>query len=374
MRLLLLFCFALSYCVVYSQYDFTLEGSTPANFNNKKVYLSISDNYSDDKYKISDSALVQNNSFSFKGSLQKPAEYATLSTKAKEVFGFFYLVVESGRNTVIVRPLAPRATLFKNKLSNSEVLNSASNQVLKSIDSLINYYYLTKGKPAPKNKYLLRLSEQDKQDLKNKEMNIIKAQPTLFYSLVHTFKLTKAIGGFRMDEAQEVLASLSKELQQSALGKELQELITTTKATLVGSTVPAFTVKTNTESFFSNDSLLGKPYILAFGATWCKPCKEKIPYLNKLQEKYKSKELNVVYVNLDEKVEIWRKQIDTYKMNRWINVSEGVKWEASEMAKRFKVAAVPFYFVVDGSGKIVYNMNELKDYDGVHFEESIKKL
>ena len=93
MRIFFLLCFALSFCAVSAQYEFTIEGTTPAAFNNKKIYLLVEDNFSNQKYKISDSATVKNNSFLFKGSIKKPSEWGRLITKAKGIEGFFYLVL-----------------------------------------------------------------------------------------------------------------------------------------------------------------------------------------------------------------------------------------------------------------------------------------
>jgi thiol-disulfide isomerase/thioredoxin len=374
MRIFFLLVFGLNFSGAQAQYQFTVEGTAPAIFNNKKIYFLVRDNFSEDNYEITDSATVKNNIFLFKGRIKKPSEWARLSTNAKEIKGFFYLVVDHGVNTVRIHPLAPKTPLYKNKLSNSEVVNSASNKVLRSIDSLTNYYYQAKGRPAAENKYRIRLSKEHNNELRAKILDILKANPTLYYSLIHTFQLIKTTGAQKIsvDQAQDVLSSLSDELQQSALGQEMHQYITKAKSTHPGRAVPVFALKTNTDSSFSSSSMLGKPYILAFGATWCKPCKEKIPYLNQLQAKYKSKDLNVVYVNLDEKVGIWKKQIDTYKMSRWINVSEGVTWEESEMVKLFNVGPIPFYLIIDKTGKIVYN--HYQDYNFSQIEESIKKL
>jgi thiol-disulfide isomerase/thioredoxin len=374
MRIFFLLFLALTVSPVNAQYQFTLDGTTPASFNNKKIYLSIKDNFSENKYEISDSAIVVNNSFSFKGTIKKPSEWATLSANANEIKGFFYLVVDTGFSKINVRPLAPKTPLYKNKLSNSEVLNSSSNKVLRSIDNLTNYYYQTKGRPASQNKYVITLSQEHKQELRRKELNILKANPTLYYSLVHTFKLIKSVGGISIDEAREVLSSFSEELQQSALGKQMKQYITHANSTYAGNSVPVFVLKTNSDSSFSNSSLRSKPYILAFGATWCKPCKEKMPYLNQIQAKYKSKEIKIVYVNLDEKAELWKKQIVTYKMSNWINVSENITWEKSELVKRFNISAIPFYLIVDKSGNIIYNEYQAKDLDLKRFEETLIKL
>ena len=43
----------------------------------------------------------------------------------------------------------------------------------------------------------------------------------------------------------------------------------------------------------------GKLVYLDFWASWCGPCKQSFPWMNALQEKYKSKGLEVIAVNLD---------------------------------------------------------------------------
>ena len=368
-----LVCFVLGIGVSKSQYPYTLEGKAPAQFNNKKLYLLIEDNYSDQRYRITDSATVRNNSFSFKGILDKPSEYARLSANAKDISGFFYLAVDTGLNKVVIRPLAPKAVLYKNKLSNSQVLHSTSNKIVRAIDSLMVYYYQTKGQPSVKNKYLIQLSKEHFNELKRKQIEVIKSNPATYYSLIQTFKYLRS-GLLTADEGKEVLASLSEELQQSGLAKTMQEYIARAKSTQVGAVVPIFTLQTNQDSTFSNKSLSGKPYILAFGATWCQPCKEKMPLLRALHEKYKIKNLEVVYVNLDGQTELWKKQIDLYKMDQWINVSDGVKWKESELARRFDVSGVPFYLVIDKNGRIVYNMNELNDYEAKKIDSALDRL
>ncbi|MFN4082171.1 MAG: TlpA family protein disulfide reductase [Bacteroidia bacterium] len=40
-------------------------------------------------------------------------------------------------------------------------------------------------------------------------------------------------------------------------------------------------------------------YILNFWATWCKPCVEELPYLEKLNEKYSDKKVKVILLSND---------------------------------------------------------------------------
>ncbi|XLS28265.1 TlpA disulfide reductase family protein [Flavobacteriaceae bacterium M23B6Z8] len=43
----------------------------------------------------------------------------------------------------------------------------------------------------------------------------------------------------------------------------------------------------------------GKTYVINFWATWCAPCVKELPYFEKLQEKYKVEDVEVILVSLD---------------------------------------------------------------------------
>jgi thiol-disulfide isomerase/thioredoxin len=346
-----------------AQYQFSLSGTTPSAFNNKKVYLIIEDAYSSQKYRFTDSTLVQQNQFSFRGAIRKISEKATLYAEAGQIKGFIYFVVDSGVNTMVIRPLPPKWPLYKNKLSNTELVNSQSNAIKKALDSLTNHYYLTKGKPSAINKYVLELDTATRRQLRRKQIEILRQNPGVFYSIVHLYGELKTAGGFKIAEAAEVYDALDSHLQSSVLGTEVRDMIAAARSTEIGHPVPVFTIQTDKNDSFSNSSLRDAVYLLAFGATWCGPCKERLPMLNKIYEKYSKHGFQIVYVNLDEKTQLWKRQIEKYSMGKWINVSEGVRWEGSQMVKRFNVSAIPYYLLVNREGKIVYNPFQLNDLD-----------
>src|SRR5690606_8072833 len=43
----------------------------------------------------------------------------------------------------------------------------------------------------------------------------------------------------------------------------------------------------------------GKVYVVNFWATWCAPCVKEMPYFEKLNEEYKSDNVEVLFVSLD---------------------------------------------------------------------------
>ncbi|HSH13188.1 MAG TPA: TlpA disulfide reductase family protein, partial [Desulfurivibrionaceae bacterium] len=65
--------------------------------------------------------------------------------------------------------------------------------------------------------------------------------------------------------------------------------------------MPAFSGKTvNDQGKFESSSLAGKVVLVNFWATWCPPCRKEIPFLLKLQEKYRDQGFVVVGISMDE--------------------------------------------------------------------------
>ena len=136
--------------------------------------------------------------------------------------------------------------------------------------------------------------------------------------------------------------------------------------------VPNFTIKTDKGEMFTNTSLLGKPYIIAFSATWCAPCKLMEPKLKLLFDNYKSNGLEVVYFNFDGDDIKWKEHISKNNFN-WINVSDGLKPDFSPISKQFNVRGIPHYLVVDRKGTIIYNSNVPMDSNFLMLEKNVIK-
>lgn len=68
---------------------------------------------------------------------------------------------------------------------------------------------------------------------------------------------------------------------------------------LVGRPAPPLKLKTLDGKDFDLTSLLGRPVLIDFWATWCAPCRQSIPRLAKLYEELHSKGLEVVSVDIN---------------------------------------------------------------------------
>jgi len=87
--------------------------------------------------------------------------------------------------------------------------------------------------------------------------------------------------------------------------------------------------------------------IINFWATWCVPCKEEMPHLNKLVSKSKFKDVKVIPINIsDEKLE---KSQEFFKELNITNLK--VFYGSSlDFAKEFKLRGIPTTIFIDKEG------------------------
>jgi thiol-disulfide isomerase/thioredoxin len=352
---------------IHAQHSFTIRGNSAEIFDGKKLYLVIQDNYSSNRFKWTDSTTVKDGHFFFYGTIEKPSEWASIYIKNSS--NFFYFAIDTTQIIMRVQPVSKKSFTYKNLLSAILIENSPANNVNRKIDSLGTLYYRKFGKVSLINKNIIELDKQKMAELRVKELEILRGNPHVFYSLIQLFKLSASINA-DIEDVSRTFDALDEKIRTSALGEEFHQKLNTARSIMIGRIVPGFSARTEKDSAFSTGAMLGKPYLLAFGATWCIPCKKNYPMLKLLYQKYKSKGFEIVSVNLDDDKLAWEKQIKQYSLN-WINISELKKWKESDLVNRFNVKAVPFYILVGRDGKITYNSFQLLDFDNKQLEKYI---
>jgi len=82
-------------------------------------------------------------------------------------------------------------------------------------------------------------------------------------------------------------------------------------------------------------------------ASWCGPCREELPFLIKLHNKYKDKGLKIVGISLDiDGPEAMQKIADKMKVNF------PIYWAREDAVDKYKIYAIPMLYLIK-NGKVI---------------------
>lgn len=347
--LLFLFLFLTSKNIT-AQYGFQIEGKFENHRLLKTIYLGIEDNYSLNRYKLIDSTTVKNGVFHFSGKLINPTDFAYLYTGDKKYFYYFFL--DSGLNQIYFQKVNPNSFAKNNILSNAKKISSSKNPFEK-IDSIRFKFFLKYGDNLNLEKRLVLLKSENE---------ILRDHTSDFYFLIHLYQVanrSKIYNKLSPDSLLLLLESVSEVLKSTPLYAELKNKIDLMGGIRIGKSAPIFYMDNEAGIQISNENYKGRSYLLVFGATWCKPCKENLPALKNIYNKYKNIGFEILYINMDEKKEKWLSLIDSAKMD-WVNISELKPWRKTNISSIYDIQFVPTYILIDSKGNIQFISNELE--------------
>ena len=116
----------------------------------------------------------------------------------------------------------------------------------------------------------------------------------------------------------------------------------------------------------------GQITFISFWATWCSPCKKELENIMDLYPEWKEKyNVEVIAVSIDDSRTA--SKVSPYiKAKKW---PYQVVLDGNEDLKRaLNVQAVPYAFLLDQNGKIVYSHNGYVEGDEFELEDKIKAL
>lgn len=141
-----------------------------------------------------------------------------------------------------------------------------------------------------------------------------------------------------------------------------------------GDRIPAATLKDLngnkvSSATFNNN---GKPIIISFWATWCKPCKKE---LDAVAENYddwqKETGVKLIAISIDD-ARSSGKVVTDVKAKGW--EYEVYIDENQDFKRAMNVMNVPHTFLVDGKGNIVWSHNSYSEGDEAILYENVKKV
>jgi len=135
-------------------------------------------------------------------------------------------------------------------------------------------------------------------------------------------------------------------------------------------TIPTFSLPDLAGKAHASSEFAGKPVLIDFWATWCATCKESVPEIAKIKEKFAAKGLQIVSISVDKgapaKVEKGAKKL-------------GITWQIlcdpeSSQSTAFGYTGVPSLYLFDATGKLVTNITGFDPAQEAALEAAIAKL
>ncbi len=122
----------------------------------------------------------------------------------------------------------------------------------------------------------------------------------------------------------------------------------------------------------SLDSFKGKVVFLNFWATWCPPCRAEIPSMIELYNRFKSKGLEIVGVDLQEDKATVAKFVKQYKMNYTVLLDT-----TGQVGQIYGARSIPTTYIVDRRGNILARTIGTREWNSTEiiklFEEILKQ-
>ncbi len=127
--------------------------------------------------------------------------------------------------------------------------------------------------------------------------------------------------------------------------------------------------KTVDTSKLSND---GKPFVISFFATWCKPCNRELKAISEQYADWQDETgMKVIAVSIDQ----------AQNINKVKPLVDGEGWEYevlldpnSEFRRAMGVQMIPHVFIIDGKGKIAESRSGYTEGAESHLIEKIREL
>lgn len=117
----------------------------------------------------------------------------------------------------------------------------------------------------------------------------------------------------------------------------------------VGGVAPDFTLKSNSGKNLKLSEFRGQVVMINFWATWCGPCRQEMPLLNRIQEQYRKAGFILLGVNIDDRPEA------AQAMAKNLGVNFPILFDTEKRVSRFyDVNAMPSTLLVDRDGKVRY--------------------
>jgi thiol-disulfide isomerase/thioredoxin len=174
-------------------------------------------------------------------------------------------------------------------------------------------------------------------------------------ALISARAMSEIAASMKVDDAKALFATLTREVQESASGKNVQEMLGLEVAeenSDAGKPAPDFVKLTRDGKTFKLSDYKGKYVLLDFWGSWCGACRASHPHLKEINEKYGKQGLVIVGIAYER----------TQDKTAWIKAIkvDGLPWTQIlndegqlNVVDLYGVKAFPTKVLIDPQGNVV---------------------
>ncbi|HEX7035149.1 MAG TPA: TlpA disulfide reductase family protein [Pseudomonadales bacterium] len=132
---------------------------------------------------------------------------------------------------------------------------------------------------------------------------------------------------------------------------------------------PDFTLKSLDGSNLRLEEYRGQVVLINFWASWCGPCRQEMPLLDRLHQRYEDAGFAVLGINVEGEEAPARQLIDKIPVSFPVLIDQG-----QQVSERYELQAMPSTVVVDRDGVVRYVHRGYKPGDEAKYVEVVKDL
>jgi peroxiredoxin len=140
-------------------------------------------------------------------------------------------------------------------------------------------------------------------------------------------------------------------------------------AVTVQTAAPDFTLRNTEGRNLRLKEQRGQVVLVNFWASWCGPCKQEMPHLNRLHDKYRSAGFVLLGVNIDEDA-----QLGAATAGRW-----GLKFPVlldtdKTVVRQYDLGSMPATVLIDRDGRVRHLHRGYREGVEATYEQQIREL
>ena len=121
------------------------------------------------------------------------------------------------------------------------------------------------------------------------------------------------------------------------------------KYSVEGADLPEATIEDKEGKQYKLSDLKGDNLYIDLWASWCVPCCQEVPYLQKLEKQVRNKSVKFISISLDENKAAWKNRMEQLHM-------EGAQFivVGKELANMLNVQGIPHFLIYSKDGKLLH--------------------